>query len=180
MHLECIKGIRRTRCGGIYSGILFCDSSSCLALIIPLQDLVKATLANLTTLSLRIQSLSLFSPNDTLEDISTKDLIYLLVPFVSAEVKGRLKTIDREERISVLRETQVQSNTSCSPRLVNDTFQQDYMRFLQYLDNYGIVTEDERTLYEQPKSNVLDASRRREIKIRQYQKEKDLRSRIDV
>jgi len=142
--------------------------------------LVKATLADLTTLSSRIQSLSLFSPNDTLEDISTKDLIYLLVPFVNAEVKGRLKTVDREHRISVLRETQVQSSTSCSPRLTNDTFQQDYTRFLHYLDNYGIVPEDERTLYEQPISNVLDASRRREVKIKQYQKEKDLRNRLNV
>ena len=96
--------------------ISFCNSSSCLALIIPLQDLVKATLTDLTTLSSRIQSLSLFSPNDALEDISTKDLIYLLVPFVSAEVKGRLKTVDREERISVLRETQVQSNMFAATR----------------------------------------------------------------
>jgi hypothetical protein len=42
------------------------------------------------------------------------------------------------------------------------------------------VPEQERALYEQKTSMVLDPSRRREIKIRQYQKEKDLRARIEV
>lgn len=51
--------------------------------------------------------LALFSPNETLEDISTKDLVYLLVPYVCAEVRGRIRTTERQERISVLKQTQV-------------------------------------------------------------------------
>ncbi|KAJ6484108.1 hypothetical protein C8R45DRAFT_1148413 [Mycena sanguinolenta] len=46
----------------------------------PTQDLIESSLADLKSLSSRIVGLSLFSPNEILEDISTRDLIYLLVP----------------------------------------------------------------------------------------------------
>jgi len=62
------------------------------------QDLVQSCLADLRSLQSRITGLSLFSPNETLEDISTRDLVYLLVPFVFAEVQGRVRTTEREER----------------------------------------------------------------------------------
>lgn len=49
-----------------------------------------------------------------------------------------------------------------------------------YLENYGIIPEQEKELYERKPSSVMDPSRRRELKIKQYQKEKELRLTIEV
>jgi immunoglobulin-binding protein 1 len=64
---------------------------------------------DLGTLRSRITGLSLFSPNEILEDISTRDLIYLFVPYVCGEVRGRVKTMDREERIDLLDQSKVRA-----------------------------------------------------------------------
>lgn len=48
------------------------------------------------------------------------------------------------------------------------------------LETYDIVPETERVLYGQQPSSIRDAAKRREVKIRQYKAEKDLRSRIEV
>lgn len=49
----------------------------------------------------------MFSPNETLEDIATRDLVYLLIPYVTSEVRGRVRTTEREERMVSLGQTQV-------------------------------------------------------------------------
>lgn len=69
-------------------------------------------LQDLQILHQRIIELSIFSPNETLEDISTQDLIYLTVPYVASEVQGRLKTTNRIKRLNSLSETEVRCATS--------------------------------------------------------------------
>lgn len=49
-----------------------------------------------------------------------------------------------------------------------------------YLENYGIIPESEKQLYEHKTSSVTDPAKRRELKIKQYQKEKELRLSIEV
>lgn len=51
----------------------------------------------------------MFSPNETLEDISTRDLVYLAVPYVFAEVQGRTKTTARVDRMNSLIQTEVRA-----------------------------------------------------------------------
>jgi hypothetical protein len=68
---------------------------------------VKSSLADFKALSLRISGLSLFSPNEILDDISTRNLAYLLVPYAFAEIQGRLKTIEHKDRIESLGQAQV-------------------------------------------------------------------------
>jgi hypothetical protein len=48
------------------------------------------------------------------------------------------------------------------------------------LDSYEIVPAAERELYEKRTSDIRNPAKRRELKIQQYQKEKDLRTRIEV
>lgn len=48
------------------------------------------------------------------------------------------------------------------------------------LDTYDIVPEAERALYGLQPSSIRDAAKRRDVKIRQYKAEKDLRTRIEV
>ena len=64
-------------------------------------------MSDLDALHKSVAALSLFSPNESLEDISTRDLIYLLVPYVSAEAQERVMTPERSERIVSLNQSQV-------------------------------------------------------------------------
>ncbi|KAF5373588.1 hypothetical protein D9758_000807 [Tetrapyrgos nigripes] len=126
------------------------------------QENVQSCLADLRSLQSRIIGLSLFSPNETLEDISTRDLAYLLVPYVMAEVQGRVRTTERDERQASLEQSQ---------KLLK--------QFISLLEDYQIIPEDERSLYTRDPSTLNPASRR-ELKIKQYQKEKDIRARIEA
>ncbi|KAI0345248.1 hypothetical protein BDW22DRAFT_1426930 [Trametopsis cervina] len=128
------------------------------------QGLLKASIHDLETLRNRIASLALFSPHssETLSDISTRDLVYLFVPFVLAEVENRARTLDLSERIERIGRAQ------------------QYLKgFTDYLESYGIVDEKERKLYEGKASSVADPVKRRELKIQQFKKEKELRTRVE-
>ena len=89
--------------------------------------------------------------------------MYLLVPFVFAELEGRVRAVERDERILHL-----------------GTAQRYFKSFVETLDNYGIVPETEKQLYNQRISDVKDMAKRRDLKIEQFQKEKDLKGRIEV
>jgi len=66
-------------------------------------------------------------------------------------------------------------------RLALVTQAEAYMRsYMTILDHYHVVPEAEKALYTQNASSVTDAAKRRELKIKQYQKEKEIRSRIEA
>ncbi|KAF8163496.1 TAP42-like protein [Crassisporium funariophilum] len=127
------------------------------------QELIAGCVKDLQSLHSQIVELSMFSPNETLEDISTRDLVYLTVPYVFAEVQGRVMASNRIERLNSL--------------IQAEKFVQG---FISLLDRYEIVPQDERALYERKTANVADMAKRRELKINQYKKEKELRGRIEV
>ncbi|KAG2064705.1 TAP42-like protein [Suillus decipiens] len=127
------------------------------------QELIQSAVADLKELDRRVAALSLFSSNEVLEDISTRNLVYLFARYVLAEVQNRMKTTDRDERMTVLKQTQV------------------YLRsFIHDLDTYCLVPEVDRALYAQSASSIKDAAKRREVKIKQFKAEKDLRARIEA
>ncbi|TFY70267.1 hypothetical protein EVG20_g2743 [Dentipellis fragilis] len=127
------------------------------------KELINSALKDLRNVNTRVTNLSLFSPNETLEDISTRDLVYLLVSYVIADVEGRVRTTDIEDRLVHLREQQT-----------------NFRKFSSYLEQYGIVPETERDLYGKRASVIADPAKRRETKIKQYQKEKELRNKIEA
>ncbi|KAG2116401.1 TAP42-like protein [Suillus clintonianus] len=127
------------------------------------QELIHSAVTDLKELDRRVAALSLFSSNEVLEDISTRNLVYLFARYVLAEVQNRVKTTDRDERMTVLKETQVHLRS-----------------FIHDLDTYCLVPEVERVLYAQSASSIKDAAKRREFKIKQFKAEKDLRARIEV
>ncbi|KAJ3483912.1 hypothetical protein NLI96_g5990 [Meripilus lineatus] len=127
------------------------------------QDLVQSVLADLDTLTSRIRALSLFSPNETLEDISTKDLVYLFVPFVAAEMRNRIRILEITERLGNVR--RVESLLRA---------------FLTMLETYEIVPESEKTLHGKQATSTNDPAKRRELKLNQWKKEKELKTRIEV
>ena len=77
-----------------------------------MQKLVTSSLSNLRKVHSRIIELSLFSPNETVEDITTRDLIYLTLPFVLSEAQSREPLESRSERLESLTQTQVRQPAS--------------------------------------------------------------------
>ncbi|THH17538.1 hypothetical protein EW146_g3311 [Bondarzewia mesenterica] len=128
-----------------------------------LQELVASAQKDLQSVCKWVTELSLFSPNESLEDISTHNLIYLLVPFAISEVEGRIRATEIEERLPHLRESE-----------------RNLFTFVSDLETYNIVPESERQLLGKRASSIADATKRRETKIKQYQKEKELRARIET
>ncbi|KAI0664748.1 TAP42-like protein [Cubamyces menziesii] len=127
------------------------------------QELVRSSLSDLRQCSTRVSKLALFSPNEQLSDIPTRDLVYLLLPYVLSEVQSRVRTTEREERIDLVSEVK-----------------RHLEAYVHYLEQYEIVTAEDRDLYGRPASSVADPARRRELKIKQYKREKDIRARIET
>ncbi|KAJ7481234.1 TAP42-like protein [Mycena galericulata] len=121
------------------------------------QDLIRSSLTDLKSLSARILGLSLFSPNEILEDISTRDFD------ISSKVQGRVRAEGIVERIEFLKQSQ---------RYISS--------FVSHLENYEVIPESERTLHAQDPAKIKDPASRRELKIKQYQREKELRTRIET
>ncbi|KAH8980372.1 TAP42-like protein [Lactarius hatsudake] len=127
------------------------------------QDLIEAALADCRDSRARVAHLALFSPNETLDDISTQDLVYLFVPYVLAEIESRARTTERDDRLARLGEAE-----------------EGFTKFVSNVELYEIASESERELYAKNASSIADPARRRETKIKQYQAEKEIRARIEV
>ncbi|KAI0636606.1 serine/threonine protein phosphatase PP2A-associated protein [Trametes polyzona] len=127
------------------------------------QELVKSALADLRQCSVRISKLSLFSPNEQLVDIPTRDLVYLLVPYVLSEVQSRVRATEREDRLDLVQGVK-----------------RHLEAYIHYLEQYEVVSEEDKELYGRPASSVTDPAKRRELKIKQYKREKDIKARIEV
>ncbi|EIM90345.1 TAP42-like protein [Stereum hirsutum FP-91666 SS1] len=127
------------------------------------QELVDSALKDLKDVRTRVAELALFSANETLEDISTRNLVYLLVPFTVAELEGRSRASERDVRFKKLLDAE-----------------RDYRLFLSDLELYEVIPEDERELYARRPSSVADAAKRRETKIKQYKQEKEIRAKIEA
>ncbi|KAH9852697.1 serine/threonine protein phosphatase PP2A-associated protein [Lenzites betulinus] len=127
------------------------------------QELVQSALLDLRQCSIRVSRLALFSPNEQLADIPTRDLVYLLVPYVLSEVQSRVRATEREDRLDLVKAVK------------------RYLEaYIHYLEQYEIVSQEDKTLYGRPASSITDPAKRRELKIKQYKQEKDIKARIEV
>ena len=68
---------------------------------------MESALGDLRLLSSRIQELGLFSPNETIEEVTTKDLVYMTVPFVLGELEVNARAMERDDRLRRLGVAQV-------------------------------------------------------------------------
>lgn len=130
------------------------------------QELLSAAIASYE-LCLRVQDqISLFSPNESLEDISTQDLHHLLANYRLADLIQRQS---RQDRKTLLLDAQ---------RL--------YDKFLRQLDSYDILSSPDARLLEQYRdspttfstASTSDAAARRETKIKRFKQEKDLKQKL--
>jgi len=144
------------------------------------QELIDAALKDSRDSRARVAHFALFSPNETHDDISTQDLVYLFIPYVSAEIESRARAIKRDERLSRLGEAKVRHPY---PPLTDKFLlygQQGFTKFVSDIELYEIVSKSEHELHGKIASAIADPARRRETKIKQYQAEKEIRTRIEV
>ncbi|OJD12300.1 hypothetical protein AJ78_07076 [Emergomyces pasteurianus Ep9510] len=115
----------------------------------------------------RIAQLSLFSANESLDDITSGDLQYLTVDYILADLLQRSYDTDRIKSLQRSRD--------------------EYEKYLESLDQYGLLSPGDRKLYERyaesPWSFRLaplnDAAARRNIKVSRFREEKELKHRLE-
>jgi immunoglobulin-binding protein 1 len=71
------------------------------------QQLLQAAVGDLRRVKSGIESLGLFSTNETLEDLATGDFVYLLAPQVLAELQSRINIENEYEREEFIIRSQV-------------------------------------------------------------------------
>ncbi|KAL2258759.1 hypothetical protein VTK26DRAFT_7805 [Humicola hyalothermophila] len=117
-----------------------------------------------------ISTLSLFSPNESLEDLSTSDLPYLLTNFHLAELTQKLPSSSPAERKRIL-----------------SAARDAYERYLHLLDSYSLLSPAHSKLLEQytdaPTTfstvSASDPAARRNAKIANFKAEKELRAKLE-
>lgn len=117
-----------------------------------------------------IGNVSLYSPNESLEDLATTDLPYLLVNHHLAQLVQRLATSTPRERRAAL-------------NMSRDAFE----RFLHLLDSYSILSASDKKLFElysdDPSAfstiSTKDPTARRNAKISNFKAEKELKSKLE-
>ncbi|KAF2772909.1 TAP42-like protein [Teratosphaeria nubilosa] len=112
--------------------------------------------------------ISLFSPNETLEDIATADLQYLLLDYRIAELILRISNGIRGRRTNLERA------------------QKSYAKYLKLLDNYDMLSKSDAALLEQyhdapntfSTASSNDPAMRRDAKIKRFKEEKALKENL--
>lgn len=111
--------------------------------------------------------ISLFSPNESLEDISSADLQYLLLNYRIAELVLRINNRERKGNLQ--------------------RAQKSYERYLTQLDNYDMLSKSDASLFEQYQEapttfstvSTSDAAARRDIKVKRFKEEKALKQKLE-
>lgn len=112
--------------------------------------------------------ISLFSPNESLEDIGSSDLKHLLLNYRIAELVLRINR--HEERRANL-----------------ERASESYEKYLKQLDNYDLLSKEDGKLFEQWKespatfsaASTVDPAARRDTKIKRFKEEKALKQRLE-
>ena len=112
--------------------------------------------------------ISLFSPNETLEDVGTADLQFMLLSYRLAELFLRVN--GQQQRKANLQRAQ-----------------KSYERYLKLLDNYDMLGKDDAALLERfyhapdtfSTASTIDAAARREAKIKRFKEEKALKQKLE-
>ncbi|KAF2019945.1 TAP42-like protein [Aaosphaeria arxii CBS 175.79] len=133
------------------------------------QEKLRNTIATYEECLQLSEQASLFSPNETLDDISSTDLQYMAVSYHIADLKQKITgdVASRKENILQARGL--------------------YERFLKLLDSYDILGKSDARLLETylddrnsfSTASTKDASARRDAKIARFREEKELKKKLE-
>ncbi|KAF4555625.1 TAP42-like protein [Elsinoe fawcettii] len=131
------------------------------------QDVLNAALSEYQNALQTADKVSIFSPNETLDDVSTNDIRYFLLRYYLADLTLKRTGGNRKAH---LKEAQSLS-----------------LAFLKQLDSYDILNKTDADLLERALEmpdtfsivSSSDSTTRREIKIRRFKEEKELKQRLE-
>lgn len=111
---------------------------------------------------------ALFSPNETLEDINSRDLEYLVINFRLAQLIEKITRGERRQNLFAAKNR--------------------YERFLKLLDSYDMLSKSDAKLFEQylddpsrfSTASTSDATARRNTKIARFREEKEMKNKLAV
>ncbi|KAI0204786.1 TAP42-like family protein [Astrocystis sublimbata] len=134
------------------------------------QDDVAAAIQQYEDCVRIIDKISLFSSNESLEDVATSDLPYLLVLHYIAELVQKVSSSSPLERQGIL-----------------GSARESYERFLHVLDSYSILSPQDSKLFgeynEDPSGfstvSTTDPNARRNAKIANFKAEKQLKQKLE-
>ncbi|GAA5881543.1 hypothetical protein JCM3774_002018 [Rhodotorula dairenensis] len=127
-----------------------------------IQSLISSTLSDLTLCASLVAHLGVFSPNETLEDISTRDLRALLVPALEAQLCLLVRTRGGSQRLEWLQRAQ-----------------SAFRRYINSVERYQVVGQDRRKTLAGPKAGEVDPARRRAGKIAQFKMEREIKATLE-
>ncbi|KAJ8118734.1 hypothetical protein OPT61_g348 [Boeremia exigua] len=118
----------------------------------------------------KAEDYSLFSPNETLEDVSSSDIQYMSINYHLADLIQKVFTPE----VSARKEQILQSRAR-------------YELFLKLLDSYDMLSKRDAKLFEaynEDKQNfstvsTTDAAARRDVKISRFREEKELKQKLE-
>lgn len=127
----------------------------------PWPETERADLATrLRSIAFHVVQLRLFSPNEELDDISTADLKFLLVPFLLGEVMAA--TRDMDSRLTALRNAMI------------------YWRaFANDCQRLKVAHAEDLKAIDRGPEEALDANSKREEKIARYKRSKELDEKVE-
>lgn len=134
---------------------------------------LTSVLTQYTTCRSQIASVSLFSPNESVEDVATSSLPYLLLDLRLAEIVQRTPYVDPPQRKLVVRRARAA-----------------YESFLALADSYNLVTgryaklleryEEDREAFAVVVTGGGDMAARRDAKIAAFKAEKELKQKMEM
>lgn len=132
------------------------------------QDNLRTAISSFEECRRLADQVSLFSPNEAEDDISSGDLQYLSIDYYLGELIPKNILLARKTALEQAREA--------------------YERFLGLLDTYSMLSKSDRKLYERYQDNreafsllaSSDPSARRDTKIARYKQEQELKRRMEV
>ncbi|KAF1924297.1 type 2A phosphatase-associated protein 42 [Didymella exigua CBS 183.55] len=134
------------------------------------QETLEKAIATYIQCLKKTEDFSLFSPNETLEDISSSDIQYMSINYHLAELIQKVFTPE----VSARKEHLLQARAR-------------YELFLKLLDSYDVLSKGDAKLFEsynEDKRNFstvssVDAAARRDVKIARFREEKELKRKLE-
>jgi immunoglobulin-binding protein 1 len=135
------------------------------------QENLEKTIATYIQCLKKTEDFSLFSPNETLEDISSSDIQYMAISYHLAELIQKVFTPEVSSRKEHLLQARAR-----------------YELFLKLLDSHDMLSKGDAKLFESyndDKQNfstvsTKDAAARRDVKIARFREEKELKRKLEV
>ncbi|GAA6029410.1 hypothetical protein JCM8097_003664 [Rhodosporidiobolus ruineniae] len=127
-----------------------------------IQALLTSTLSDLTLANKLINHLGVLSPNETLDDISTRDLRCLLVDALQGHLCTLVRTTGGEDRLNWLKRAKSHFTT-----------------YLKQVEQYEVVPPAKRDALAGPAASVTDPARRRAGKIAQFKMEREIKETLE-